>query len=285
MQEDRRISEAIRHLEDLRAAGYITSEQFTEEVRGLLADLGMDADEAAQAAQAAAEGDADDAPLESIYGFELEDFGTPPEPDPSLPPEDMPEGEEPRPRQPGEPPDHGPRVTIKGAVPWEKREQAAGERMEEEPHPEQKQRDDRHLHHRQLADLASRDLTRLQSKRRPGVVALASLLVPGLGQFMLDRPGLGAGFGLVYVVGLVFILGFGELDALYVLIPTALLAGAVAHKHALLHNYHLERRRLLALRREEGKEARLNVERSVREGEWERLDREMHRDDRGGRGR
>ncbi len=277
MDEDRSISKAVRHLEDLRSAGYITPEQFMDEVRDLLAGLGMDQAEAERTAaavmrEAPSDPEPETLPVhepEGVFagGFALEDPEPPPEPDPPLP------DEEPRLQQPSVPPGARPRVVIKGSVPWEREEQST--RMgvvrvkDDKSAPEES--DDKDLHHRQLAKLAIRDITRLQRKRNPRTVALASLLVPGLGHFMLDRPGPGAGFALVWAIGMAFVLGFGEWDALYVLVPTTLLASALAHKHAMLHNYHLERRRLLAQRRTEAREASLNLDRSVREGEWERM--------------
>lgn len=268
--DDRSISEAVRHLEDLRSAGYITAEQFRDEVRDLLA--GLDAaslrDGHAVPDQADAPGDDQDWSLDSEISDTPLILDTPPDPDPPLP------DEEPRLQRPSVPHPGGPRVVVKGSVPWEGRERTKSlgvERVEnirsgQGPQPEHKE-----LHHRQLAGMASKDIVRLQRKRDPRRVALASVLVPGLGHFMLDRPGPGAAFALIWTVGLVFILGFAEWDALYVLVPTILLAAAHAHKLAMLHNYHLERRRLMDLKKAQAREAKLDVERSVREGEWERM--------------
>jgi len=269
MDDDRSISEAVRHLEDLRSAGYITAEQFRAEVRDLLAGMDEDktdagCDEFAPAPDPDPQAEADAAPG---WSLETEEAGPLREPDPPLP------DEEPRLQRPFAHPDPESRVIIKGNVPWESKERSRGLRVENaaEDKPEGEKTNDKEMHHRQLASLASRDIVRLQRKRNPRKVAIASLLVPGLGHFMLDRPGLGAAFALVWVLGLAFVLGFGEWDALYVVVPTILLASALAHKHAMLHNYYLERRRIMALKRARDREAKLDVERSVREGEWERM--------------
>ena len=265
MDDERSISEAVRHLEDLRAAGYITPEQFREEVRVLLD--GMDDDEVPEFPLVQdPETEADCDPV-IAWSLDAEAPGPPPEPDPPLP------DEEPRLQHSSIPPGPNPRVIIKGKVPWETKEESSGLRVEpvSDSRDDKKPPDDKEIHHRQLARLASRDVTRLQRKRDPRLVALASLLVPGLGHFMLDMPGPGAAFALIWTIGLSVCLAFGEWDALYVLVPTVLLAAALAHKHALLHNYHLERRRLQAQRRAKEREGNLDLERSVREGEWERM--------------
>ena len=279
MDNDRSISEAVRHLEDLRAAGYITAEQFAAEVRELLDAVGADPDEIP------------DGLLDDGHGLALEDPGPPEGFDPLAPYRPLPQDPPPAPASREPLPDEepwlqsspaaataAPRVTVKGRVPWDRDDAASGARMErmertgKDEDGTHEERTRKELHHRELADMASRDVSRLQRKRSPRAMVLASVLLPGLGQFLLDQPGLGMVFMAVHLLCLVFIVGFGEWDALYVMGPTVLLAAALAQKHAMLHNYQLERRRLMAERRAESRDASMNLERSMRRGEWDHRD-------------
>lgn len=279
---DKSVSDAVRHLEQMRDEGFLSEEQFRWEVRDLLKRreaevLDLEYAEVALRAKDAGLGDMvvhsdpvdyDDTALSSpelSVGGKLQLEKDDPD-NPAFMPHHL------VPPLPGYEPKEAGRVVVTGKVPWDDKGSASvGLKGHQKLNEEDKASAPVNTPHKpmdpitreRLARLATRTNQVMNRSKNPEAAFLLSLLLPGLGHAYFGS--LGSGVLLMVLGGLGWVgVLFGEYWALYILAPLGLLSAAMVHRNIQMHNRYIDMKRMAEARR--GPVAsRLNVEKSIRE--------------------
>ncbi|MBU1002211.1 MAG: hypothetical protein KKE73_06780 [Proteobacteria bacterium] len=281
---DKSVSDAVRHLEQLRDEGFLSEEQFGREVRDLLKrreaeDLAVKRVAPAVRLKGSGLGDmvVHSQPVEydetvvvipeplAAEGLKLERDDSPPDVLASMPH-----------LLSSPPPSLGPkeagRVVISGKVPWDNK---GGERIGLDGgtklDKEEKAADPTNALHRPmdpitreyLARMAARTNRILNKTKNPEVAFLLSLLLPGLGHVYFGRLGVGVLLMLLGGAGWMGVL-FEEYWVLYILAPMGLLSAALVHRGIQMHNRYIDMKNMADARRAPTA-SRLNVEKAIRE--------------------
>ena len=276
--EEKSVADAIRELEDDFAAGRIGSKEFVRAMKELLARRtpgpARNAETWTAPPQPAAPEPAEAAPSD-IPAAPAE---APPPPARPRAPAKAPD---PTPwNQPDLPPIRvsssaqaggaKPRVVIKGVAPWEREE----EHMRFESVEAKERRlasggiihDGEGLLRERLATMADEEVKGLLQEKDPNLAALLSLLLGGGGQFYLDQHWTGGAFLVVYGLCLAGLF-LGENWVLYALIPSQILAMAMAQRDAQNRNLSIEQKRTAGDRLRRRRETSFDPDKAVRNTE------------------
>ncbi|BBD06767.1 TM2 domain-containing protein [Desulfovibrio ferrophilus] len=279
---DKSISDAVRHLEQMRDEGFLSEEQFGREVRELL--------KRREADDLPPRSEVDDLPLEdSLLGqmvghsrpveYDDQDIVSPDTPTISGLELEIPDTATPAymphhmtPLPPKAPPKEAGRVIIRGNAPWDDK---GGERVNLDGHKKRNEEENKGpdnvsevhkpldpIQRERLARMASRTNRMLNRRKNPEVAFLLSLLWPGLGHAYFGNLGIGVLLMLLSGTGWVGVF-FEEYWVLNILVPMGLLSAALVHRNIQAHNRYVDLKEAAEARRVPT-ESSLNVEKSIR---------------------